>query len=47
MEKAGDGPGPIDKVNKTVFVGHRDNLHDELNIGQYEEAIKDVINREQ
>ena len=47
MEKDEKGPGPVDKVNKTVFVGERDNLHDELNIMQYEDAIKDVINNEQ
>ena len=45
-EKEAEGPGPVDKVNKTVFVGNRDNLHDELNIAQYEEAIKDVMNKE-
>ena len=47
MEKEDKGPGPVDKVNKCIFVGERDKLHDELNIGQYEDAIKDIISKEQ
>ena len=31
-EKEAERAGPVDKVNKAVFVGHRDGLHDELNI---------------
>ena len=42
----GDITGKPTKANKAVFIGHRDNLNDELNVQQYEEAIKDVIQME-